>query len=138
MSMQSEKMGSTRMATDNVRDETLVQLTTGIEEFNRGAYYQAHETWEDVWHQSVGRDRDFFKGLIQVDVALFHHRHGNLKGALRLMDSGMALLAPYAPAFMGVDLASLLADCRKALQAMTDGVTVERVTIRLVPMDEER
>ncbi|MFP4315090.1 MAG: DUF309 domain-containing protein [Desulfovibrionales bacterium] len=110
--------------------QTAQQFKAGLEEFNRGAFFQAHETWEAVWHGAAEPDRDFYKGLIQVDVALYHHRHGNRKGAIRLMDSGMALLEPYVPSCRSIDLKQLLEDCRRAMRAMTYNAPVPTITIK--------
>jgi hypothetical protein len=47
----------------------------GIELFDMGFYWEAHEAWEKLWH-AVGRrgpDADFVKGLIQLAVAGVKH-----------------------------------------------------------------
>ncbi|MFW6324528.1 MAG: DUF309 domain-containing protein [Desulfovibrionales bacterium] len=106
------------------------QFTVGIIEFNRGAYFQAHETWERVWHKAPVSERDFYKGLIQVDVALYHHRHGNRKGAVLLLESSMALLQPYSPAFKNIDLEKLLSDCGQARKAMLADKPLEKIVLR--------
>ncbi|MDA1230883.1 MAG: DUF309 domain-containing protein [Planctomycetota bacterium] len=40
----------------------------GIDLFNHGFYWEAHETWEQVWIElgRTGRDADFIKGLIKL------------------------------------------------------------------------
>ena len=51
----------------------------GIDCFNRGAYFQAHEVWESVWMEEGGTAKDFYKGLIQVAVCLHHFGNGNTR-----------------------------------------------------------
>ena len=43
----------------------------GLDLFNHGYYWEAHEAWEALWHACgrYGELADFFKGLIQLAVA---------------------------------------------------------------------
>ena len=53
----------------------------GLLFFNSGNYYQAHETWEDLWRITHGPGRVFYQGLIQAAVGLYHLQRGNEVGA---------------------------------------------------------
>ena len=44
----------------------------GLEAFNSGHFYEAHEHWEEVWLETPNPDKMFLQGLIQV-AAAFHH-----------------------------------------------------------------
>ncbi len=58
----------------------------GIEHFNCGEFFEAHEVWEDVWRAiDSPREKRFVQGLIQVAVALHHHSTGNHVGAESLL-----------------------------------------------------
>jgi len=81
----------------------------GIVHFNRREFFEAHEVWEDIWMESLRDRADFYKGLIQAAVAILHFTNGNLSGARKLYEGQKRLLGPYAPRFMGLDLAGLLA-----------------------------
>lgn len=110
------------------------ELLEGIAQFNRGEYYECHETLEDIWRMETGPIREFYKGILQVGVAVHHARRGNLKGARRLVDSGTDLLKPFEPRCMGVDVANLLeaaARFRKGLDAFPPGA---EVNIEVVPV----
>ena len=52
----------------------------GIDCFNRGAFFDAHEVWEALWTDTEGPSRRFYQGLIQVAVCLHHFGNGNLRG----------------------------------------------------------
>jgi hypothetical protein len=79
----------------------------GVAHFNNGDYFEAHEVWEDLWHATYDDSKNFIQGLIQVATAFHHFRHGNMRGARILHDSGIELLAPYGAAYMGLDLKTL-------------------------------
>ena len=79
----------------------------GIELFNRGEFYEAHEVLEDVWRPSAQPERRFLQGLIQVAVALHHHSRGNVIGARSLLARARRNLKPYPSTFGGLQLADL-------------------------------
>src|SRR5207245_3609845 len=77
---------------------------SGIELFNRGEYFDAHEIWEELWHDCAAADRRFYQSLIQAAVALYHGGNGNTPGATRLSDSGKKYMDPYRPRYRGLDV----------------------------------
>jgi predicted metal-dependent hydrolase len=83
-------------------------LLRGAALFDRGAYLEAHEAWEEYWAAHGGRGAALYKGLIQVAVALHHWEHGNAHGARKLHRKGVELLRPFAPRHAGLDLASFV------------------------------
>ena len=87
-----------------------LDLRRGVEHFNRGEYFEAHEAWEAVWLRARGPLAEFYKGLVQCAAALHHLRRGNADGARRLHDRGRRRLAAFAPQTLGVPVARLLAD----------------------------
>lgn len=93
----------------------------GIALLNQGQYFAAHESLEEVWRAMTGHDRRFVQGLIQVAVALHHHRAGNADGAIALMDRAAQNLSPYAGIFGEVDLAALRADLGRWLEFLSRG-----------------
>lgn len=50
----------------------------GIDLFNHGFYWEAHETWEQLWLEfgRSGRDANFIKGLIKLAAAGVKARKG--------------------------------------------------------------
>lgn len=55
----------------------------GIDLFNHGYYWEAHEMWEALWHRSDGDavTAMFLKGLIKLTAAGVKIREGNPRGA---------------------------------------------------------
>jgi predicted metal-dependent hydrolase len=74
----------------------------GIELFNRGEYFEAHEVWEDLWTDCPSADRRFYQSLIQAAVAIYHQQRGNEAGAQRLYQSGRRYMQPYGPRYRGL------------------------------------
>lgn len=93
----------------------------GIELFNHGEFFDAHEVLEDVWRESAGPEKKFLQGLIQVAVALHHHSTGNLRGARSLMDRAARNLEPYPDQFYGIELGHLRIALAAWQEAMAQG-----------------
>jgi len=67
----------------------------GIDLFNHGYYWEAHEVWESLWH-AAGRQGDmanFLKALIKLAAAGVKARVGNPAGVERHARRSVELLA---------------------------------------------
>jgi len=71
------------------------RLHQGIAEFNRRRFFEAHEVWEELWHQYRHDDRTMLQGLIQVAVGCYHLQTNNLDCASSLIGKGLAKLSGY-------------------------------------------
>ena len=81
-------------------------MRQGISEFNRGYYFEAHDTLEALWMETSGTDRLFLQGLIQVSVGFYHLSNENFKGAVSQLTKGLLKLENYLPEHRGVELKS--------------------------------
>src|ERR1700694_1254893 len=88
----------------------------GIHLFNEHEFFEAHETWEDVWHMAYGLKHQFYQGLIQCAVALEHYRRSNPRGVLSLYQSYRPKFKNVPPMFMGLDVKRFLEDMHEALR----------------------
>lgn len=110
-------------------------LVQGIDEFNTGAYFECHETLEALWVQEPAPVRELYQGILQVGVALYKWRRNEYRGAIKLFQTGMAHLSPFAPACQSVDVARLIDDANRARKALI-ALGPERMSLldrRLVP-----
>lgn len=85
-------------------------LQQGIDLFNAGEFWEAHEAWEGAWmpHRKEPGS-DFFKGLIQVAAGWHHYGKRNRSGALIKWGTGADYLRPFLPSAHGVDVQPLVA-----------------------------
>jgi uncharacterized protein len=87
----------------------LALLSKGIELFNAGRFWEAHEAWEEAWTPDRhGPDRGFWKGLIQIAAGSLHYTRRNRRGALNKWRGGVGYLEPYRPRHHGVELEALV------------------------------
>ncbi|MCS7166858.1 MAG: DUF309 domain-containing protein [Gemmatales bacterium] len=76
----------------------------GILLFNEGAFFEAHEVWEDLWLDTGGEAKRFYQGLIQAAVCLVHLCNRNYSGAARLYQSAQNYMRAYGRHFLGLDI----------------------------------
>ena len=101
-------------------DRTL--LGKGIELFNAGLYWEAHEAWEQAWTPDRrGPDRGFWKGLIQIAAGSLHYTRRNRRGAVNKWRSGLEYLEPYLPEHHGLPLEALADAVSDHLDALENG-----------------
>lgn len=91
----------------------------GLEVFNSRDYYEAHEVWEDLWHEYRETDRTFLQGLIQISAGLYHLDCGNVRGARSQLSKGLQKLEPYKPLHKGVDVPGLMNSIGQCLDQLT-------------------
>ena len=72
--------------------ETLVAAQRLLDE---GRAFRAHEVFEARWKAVTGPERDLWRGLAQVAVAITHAQRGNDRGRLSLLTRAAATLAPW-------------------------------------------
>ena len=84
----------------------------GIEEFNRQYFFEAHDTWEELWMKTTGSHRLFYQGLIQTAVGFYHLGNENYKGACSQFGKALAKLEQYLPVYHGIDTEHLVEQVR--------------------------
>ena len=91
------------------------QLLDGIAQFNRGEFFEQHETLELLWRAERRDIRYLYQGILQIGVAFHHLRRLNHHGTVYMLTRGPRYLAPFAPQCQRVDVAALLGDAAAAL-----------------------
>lgn len=86
-------------------------IQEGIDLFNRGEYFPAHEAWEEIWRSTTPEPRDLFQGLVQL-AAAFHHLHERKRPdvARRVLGKAKLRLAAVAPTAAHLDIATLASE----------------------------
>ena len=87
----------------------------GVDLFNAGEWYAAHDLFEELWHETADPERRSLQGILQVAVAQLHLQRGNRRGATILFGEALGRLKRPGTPDLGLDLASL---CRAAQQRL--------------------
>jgi uncharacterized protein len=94
----------------------------GIQHFESGRYFPAHEAWETCWKQTKGtEDAEFFKGLAQLGAGYVHLLRGNAHGAVTLLTRAQGRLRTFPPGHRGIDTLGVVARCSKDRRGVETG-----------------
>lgn len=56
------------------------QLNRGLTRYHRGAFFDAHEAWEEAWRPATDPERALLQGLIQLAASLVKRDRGEARG----------------------------------------------------------
>ena len=90
----------------------------GVELFNAGEWYAAHDLFEELWHETADPERRSLQGILQVAVAQLHLQRGNRRGATILFGEALGRLKRPGTPDLGLDLASLCRAAQQRLEAL--------------------
>ena len=92
----------------------------GIEEFNKGEFYECHEYLEEAWMREPKRVRFLYQGILQVGVGFYHLGNGNWRGAASLLRKGTIRLKEFEPTTLGIDVTRFVQECARCLEELEE------------------
>lgn len=101
---------------DRIPEEVPDLVLKGIEEFNRGEFFECHEYLEEAWMQESRRVRFLYQGILQVGVGYYHLQNGNWRGATGVLRNGISRLKEFEPETLGIDVAKLVRESEECLR----------------------
>jgi len=99
----------------------------GLEAFNSGRFFDAHEHWEDLWRETLDPEKRFLQGLIQVAAAFHHYSRAHLPGTRKLLQAGLLKLDDFPEGHGGLEIGLLRRAVREWLAAMAGGELPEEM-----------
>jgi uncharacterized protein len=84
------------------------ELSEGVSRFNSGRFWDAHESWEEVWLGAEPPEKTFIQGLIQLAAAYHHFQRGTLSGGVRLVEAALEKLQSFPEGHLGIERASAI------------------------------
>ena len=114
----SSAEGQPAWTSEQVRQACLGDLhplaLKGIEFYNAGDYFMAHEELELAWREERGPVRDVYRGILQVGLGYYHILRLNYRGAVKMFQRCRQWLDPFPSSCRGVDLDQLRGDFLRA------------------------
>jgi predicted metal-dependent hydrolase len=98
----------------------LGELHRAIDEYNRGWWFESHETLEDLWMVTPLPERDFMQAIIQLAAAYVHFARREYPGILKLLAASADKLRGFQPECLGVRTDGLFAGVEEARAAFED------------------
>lgn len=82
----------------------------GLELFNKGEYFEAHEVLEEAWKEDATPARELYRAILQIAVAYLQIERGNYQGAMKMFLRVRQWIAPLPDLCRGVNIAQLKSD----------------------------
>jgi len=92
----------------------------GLEQFNRGEYFEAHDSLELAWMKDPTPGRDLYRAVLQVAVAYYQIIRGNYNGAAKMFLRVRKWLAPLPEICRGINIGQLRQDVQTAYTALLE------------------
>ena len=93
----------------------------GMKLFNSCQWYQAHDVFEEIWHETGGPERQLIQGILQVAVAQVHLENSNTNGATILYGEALGRLKRYQLNNLGLDIVGLCKCISRRLEFLQIG-----------------
>ncbi|MCG8404658.1 MAG: DUF309 domain-containing protein [Phycisphaerales bacterium] len=102
----------------------------GIRQFNEGDFFEAHDTWEEAWHQVRDRRREkFYRATIKGAVTLVLLRQGRAVGTRQVFVDCVNEYEGLPDVFMGLNIPKHIEHLRHAIRPAIDDLEAKHVQI---------
>jgi rubrerythrin len=101
---------------DHCRDQLHPQAIQGLQLFNAGEYFEAHEALEDAWNAERGKVRELYRSILQIAVVYLHVTRGNYNGAVKVYVRSQRWLKDWPGVCRGIDVGRLRMDAESVIE----------------------
>jgi hypothetical protein len=88
----------------------------GIQLFNDGKFFEAHEELEIAWNEERGQIRDLYRGILQVAVTYLHVTRGNYDGAVKVYGRSLKWMRGWSGVCRGINVKKLRGDAEAVIR----------------------
>ena len=92
----------------------------GLQLFNQGEYFEAHEFLEEAWKEDHSAGRDLYQAVLQVAVAYLQIERGNFDGAIKMFWRLRQWIDPLPDECRGVNVSRLRDDSQNVYLAIRE------------------
>ena len=115
---------------NNIKEKLFID---GIALFNEKKFYDAHETWEELWSEYRLKDDLFIQGLIQLSVAFFHITNLNLKGSSNLFKKCLPKLKKFPINHRNINVSEIIICAENSEKKVNSIKKVDEFDWKLAP-----
>jgi len=82
----------------------------GMQLFNEGEYWLAHEALEEAWNEEDGAVRELYRAILQTAVVYLHITRDNYNGAVKVYGRVQKWIQPWPEVCRGIQIGQLRHD----------------------------
>lgn len=90
----------------------------GMELFNEGKFFAAHEELETAWRNETGEVRGLYRGILQIAVMYLHIARGNYDGAIKVYGRSLKWLKDSPDICRGIQVEKFRNDAGLAMKEL--------------------
>lgn len=103
-------------------------VANGVQAFNRGDFYEAHEHFESAWRAVLDDTREFFRALLLISGGFFRLTQNRSDAAKKFFTNALGWLLPFPDHYSGFDVSNLKA----YLQILIDHIDQSTSTGKII------
>jgi hypothetical protein len=111
----SHLSGTTAPASHDCAGPLHPKAIEGLELFNIGRYWKAHESLEAAWRAETGPVRELYRGILQAGVVYLHITRQNYAGAMKVYQRSQKWLTLWPETCRGIAIGQLQRDLERAI-----------------------
>lgn len=116
MPKENESINFTGRTLDECQGTLHPKAIEGLQLFNAGKYFDAHEELEAAWKEETGAIRDLYRGILQVAVTYLHITRRNYDGAVKVYGRSLKWTQDWNNVCRGVNVKKLRDDSEIVMQ----------------------
>jgi hypothetical protein len=105
---------------ETCQDQLSYFAKLGLEKFNRGEYFEAHDLLERAWMDDESIGSELYRAILQVAVAYYQILQGNYNGAAKMFLRLRQWIYPLPDFCRGINVAQLRREAQIVHQAILD------------------
>ena len=82
----------------------------GMQLFNAGEYWLAHEALEEAWKDESGAVRELYRAILQTGVVYLHITRGKYNSAIKMYERVQKWIQPWPEVCRGIQIGGLRRD----------------------------
>ena len=100
------------------QDPLSVHAIQGLELFNQGEYFEAHELLEVAWKADPTPGRELYRAILQIGIAYLQIERRNYNSAIKMFLRVRQWISPIPEICRGVDVADLRMNAQLVYDAL--------------------
>jgi len=93
----------------------------GIQDFNQGKYYAAHEYFEDAWRDTPDDSREFYRALLHLSGGYYRLTQDRPGASRKFFARALAWTKHFSSPHLGIDTAAIIAQLQILIDAIDSG-----------------
>lgn len=91
----------------------------GMQLFNTGEYWLAHEDLEEAWKEESGAVRELYRAILQTAVVYLHITRENYSGVVKVYGRLQKWIQPWPDVCRGIQIGQLRQDLDRVIEEVT-------------------